>query len=123
MTRRPADVKALVLTHLAGHLDVPVLPRRPDAPDAPESFVVVIATGGAGASTRALATAQITLDAYAPTEGLAAALALESWQVMRALPSAPGPVARVTATYPAHLPDPSSVAARSTATYTLLTHL
>lgn len=117
------DVKEILLGWLPGAVSAPVLPARPDTAAAPDRFVRLILTGGPGRHDRALHTAQVTVDSYAPTTAGAVALALAVDDVLRAAPAAPVPIVRVSGSSPAESPDPDTASARATATYQITTRL
>jgi len=120
---RTLDVKEILLGWLPGAVSAPVLPARPDTAAAPDRFVRLILTGGPGRHDRALHTAQVTVDSYAPTTAGAVALALAVDDVLRAAPAAPVPIVRVSGSSPAESPDPDTASARATATYQITTRL
>ncbi|MDU0349233.1 hypothetical protein [Actinomyces sp. MRS3W] len=124
MTRMTApDVKALVMAALAAGLDCPVVSRRPDNGEAPARFVRVIDTGGTGRADRILTVGQVTVDSYAASTGQARDLAATVEAIICDLPATTVPVANVTCTSPAELPDPDTGQARYTATYQITTRL
>ena len=120
---RTLDVKEILLGWLPGAVSAPVLPARPDTAAAPDRFVRLILTGVPGRHDRALQTAHVTVDSYAPTTAGAVALALAVDDVLRAAPAAPVPIVRVSGSSPAESPDPDTASARATATYQITTRL
>lgn len=120
---RTLDVKEILLGWLPGAVAAPVLSARPDGAAAPDRFIRLILTGGPGRHDRALHTAQVTVDSYAPTTAAAVALALAVDDALRGAPAAPVPIVRVSGSSPAESPDPDTASARATATYQITTRL
>ena len=118
------DTKALVIGALRAALaDVQVVSTVPYADGAPLGpLVLVIATGGQGQHHRVLSTGQVTIDSFAPTMGGAMELAMRVDTTINSLTADHDyPVTRVTGNAPAESPDPTTAAARATATYQITT--
>ena len=96
---------------------------RPSTEEKPHPYVLVLATGGPGASNRILYTAQITIDSYAPTSWWAGELARRVGDAIHGLPEADGPIAVVSSPAPAEMPDPDTDMRRYTATYLITAKL
>ena len=119
---RTPDAKRIVMEHLISAVSAEVFSRRPDGDNHPDRFVVVIATGGSGVTQKALAVAQITVDAYGRSIGDAMDLARDTIDAIHELPNRRVGVAHVQSTMPAELPDPDTAQPRATATCTITLH-
>lgn len=115
---RAPNARALLMGFLREHLSpgvqvVAVMPSRRGGP-----VVRVVDTGGAGRHSRVVQEAQVTIDSYDKTPGLACELALRVDGLVHGLPASALPITRVGGTHPADYPDPD-VGPRYTATYQL----